>query len=117
MSEIVSLEDYQGSAGRPGGLPDVFFDRREFELILNLYFRMVAKGEWRDYAIGHDRESCAFSVFRRSADSPLYRILKTPKLARKQGAYAVLAGGRVLKRGKTLAGALDFFNRKRLQLV
>jgi hypothetical protein len=123
MSEVVSFEDYSrparpGLASRPGSSRDVFFDRREFDLLLNLYARRVASGEWRDYAIAHDAESCSFAVFRRSADMPLYRVVKVPKLARKQGAFAVLgAGGRMLKRGQTLAGALKFFARKRLALV
>lgn len=99
---------------RPALEPAVFFDRREFNLILNLYARMVGQGEWRDYAIGHDRESCSFAVFRRTADGALYRIVKTPKLARKQGAFAIVAqGGRVLRRGRDLAVMLRFFEPKR----
>jgi hypothetical protein len=123
MSEVVSFEDYHHSArsavaGRAGKVPDVFFDRRELGQILNLYAMMVGAGEWRDYAIGHDPESCCFAVFRRSADAPLFRILKMPKLAKRQGAYAVLsAGGRVLKRGKTLGAALNIFKRAKLQVV
>lgn len=99
---------------RPAVEPAVFFDRREFNLILNLYARMVGMGEWRDYAIGHDRESCSFAVFRRSADGALYRIVKTPKLARKQGAFTIIAqGGRIVRRGKDLAVMLRFFEPKR----
>lgn len=94
--------------------PPVFFDRREFHLILNLYARMVGQGEWRDYAIGHDRESCCFAVFKRSADGALYRIVKTPKLARKQGAFAIIGqGGRIMRRGRDLAVMLRFFEPKR----
>jgi hypothetical protein len=123
MSEVVSFEDYHhparpAVAGRAGRTPDVFFDRRELSQILNLYAMMVGAGEWRDYAIGHDPESCCFAVFRRTADMPLFRILKVPKLAKRQGAYAVLsAGGRVLKRGKTLAAALKIFKRAKLTVV
>ena len=123
MSEVVSLEDYSLSA-RPGVAPrprqarHVFFDRSEFNLVLSLYAHMVANGEWRDYAVGHDAEACTFSVFRRASDGALYRIVKTPKLARKQGAFAVhAAGGRILKRGSSLAGVLKVFQRKRLSLV
>lgn len=92
----------------------VFFDRREFNLILNLYARMVGQGEWRDYAIGHDRDSCSFAVFKRSADGALFRIVKTPKLARKQGAFAIIGqGGRIMRRGRDLAVMLRFFEPKR----
>ncbi len=86
----------------------VKFDRHELALILNLYGRNVAEGEWRDYAMdfGHDR--AVFCVFRRSAEQPLYRIVKDPALARKQGAFSVVAqGGLILKRGHDLAQVLQ----------
>jgi hypothetical protein len=103
----------QQSAPRP-----VFFERREFDRILNLYGRMVAAGEWRDYAINHDMERCEFAVFKRSADGPLFRIVKAPKLARKQGAYMLLSSaGRILKRGQELAQLLRYFDPPDLKLV
>src|SRR5688572_1111427 len=81
----------------------VTFDRRELDRILNLYGRMVAAGEWRDYAIDFLRDRAVFSVFRRASEVPLYRIEKNPKLARRQGAYAVVsAGGLIMRRGHEL---------------
>ena len=62
----------------------VFFDRLELNAILNVYGRLVAEGEWRDYAIDHLKEEAVFSVFRRASEFPLYRIVKQPKLARKR---------------------------------
>lgn len=85
----------------------VTFDRHELDQILRLYGRKVAEGEWRDYAIDFDRESATFSVFRRASEMPLYRIVKMPKLAAKQGAYAVIAAtGLILKRGGDLKRVL-----------
>lgn len=79
------------------------FDRRELLRILDLYGRKVAAGEWRDYAISFLKDRAVFAVFRRSSELPLYRIEKNATLARRQGAYAVVAaGGRVLKRGHDL---------------
>ena len=79
------------------------FNRQELMTILALYGRKVAAGEWRDYAIDMGREKAVFSVFRRSSEIPLFRIEKNPKLARKQGAYSVVApAGLVLKRGHEL---------------
>ena len=99
-------------------VPHTFFDRRELKLILDLYGRMVAAGEWRDYAIDDDGESVSFSVYRRSSEMPLYQIEKRPKLARKQGAYSIRsATGQILKRGQSLDTTLRFFNRKLLKLV
>ena len=78
----------------------VFFTRNELNAILNLYGRKVAAGEWRDYAIDFGREKAVFSVFRRASEVPLYRIEKNPRLARRQGAYSVVAAtGLILKRG------------------
>jgi hypothetical protein len=85
----------------------VSFNREELGAILGLYGRMVAEGEWRDYAIDFARDCATFAVFRRSSETPLYRIVKTPGLARKQGAYAVMApSGLVLKRGHDLGRVL-----------
>jgi hypothetical protein len=96
----------------------VFFDRRELDLLLRLYGRMVAAGEWRDYAIDGLKESAVFSVFRRAADQPLYRIEKRPALARRQGAWAVIGeGGQILKRGHELAQVLRVFDKGRFSVV
>jgi hypothetical protein len=79
------------------------FDRRELFRILDLYGRKVAAGEWRDYAISFLKDRAVFAVFRRTSELPLYRIEKNMALARKQGAYSVVAaGGFVLKRGHDL---------------
>lgn len=95
----------------------VAFQRIELERILRLYGRMVAAGEWRDYAIDHLEDRAVFSVYRRSAEFPLYRIVKDPALARRQGAFAVIAAdGRTLKRGHELDRVLAVFDR-RLSLV
>jgi hypothetical protein len=96
----------------------VFFDRAELDQILRLYGRMVAAGEWRDYAIDAHGEAVTFSVFRRTSEQPMYRIEKRPALARKQGAWAVIGqGGLILKRGRELAQVLKHFDRKRFSVV
>lgn len=101
---------------RDGELPTAF-TRRELDLILRLYGRMVAANEWRDYAIDHLSDRAEFSVFRRTSEVPLFRIVKTPKLAARQSAFSVVAaGGLVMKRGNDLARVLAVFD-KRLKLV
>jgi hypothetical protein len=108
----------------PGQIPGkgrhempVTFDRRELDQILRIYGRMVAAGEWRDYAIDHLSDRAVFSVFRRTSEVPLFQIAKMPKLARRQGAFAVIAaGGVILKRGHELARVLGVFDRS-LKLV
>lgn len=96
----------------------VSFDRREFSLILGLYGRMVAAGEWRDYGISCLRDMAVFSVFRRTAEFPLYRIEKRPKLRAKQGMYAVVGmDGQILRRGHDLAAVLRVLDGKFLKAV
>ena len=90
----------------------IAFDRRELSQILDIYGRKVASGEWRDYAIDTLREKAVFSVFRRASETPLYRIEKAPKLARRQGAYTVIAAtGLILKRGSDLRRVLRALDR------
>lgn len=105
-------------AGRPAAPETVAFDRRELGLILSLYGRFVAAGEWRDYGISHLRDAAVFAVFRRTAENPLYRIEKRPKLRAKRQMYAVLGeGGVVLKRGDDLAQVLRVLERKLIRSV
>ena len=76
--------------------------------ILAVYGRKVAAGEWRDYAIDLGRHTGVFSVSRRARGVPHFRIDTAPTLARKQGAYSVLApAGLILKRGPDLARVLS----------
>jgi len=123
-----------GSSGTEGGDPSgiliplsdarrrradipITFDRRELDQILRLYGRMVAANEWRDYAIDHLLDRAVFSVFRRTSETPLFSIVKDPSLARRQGAYSVVAAsGQILKRGHELARVLTVFD-KTLKLV
>ncbi len=105
------------SGNRPSG-EVVAFNRAELSAILSVYGRFVAAGEWRDYAIDHLRDRAVFSIFRRSAEHPLYRIEKQPRLAQRQGAFQVMgADGRVLKRGRDLALVLRVFEPKLLRAV
>ena len=85
----------------------VAFHRTELSVILGLYGRMVAAGEWRDYGLSFLRDAAVFSIFRRSAENPLYRVEKRPSLRLRQGQYAVIgAEGQVLRRGHDLAQVL-----------
>ncbi len=112
------LDGTQAAAGQKPAFLKVFFDRRELDAILSVYGRMVAMGEWRDYAIGSSADAAVFAVHRRASEMPLYRIEKRPKLARRQGAYAVIsATGHILKRGHDLRTVLRVFDRKRFQVV
>jgi Protein of unknown function (DUF2794) len=102
-----------------GPLPEqVFFDRRELQAILALYGRGVAAGEWRDYGIRGAAEVATFAIFRRTAETPIYRVEKRPKLRAKQGIYALVgAEGQVLRRGHDLAAVLRFLDVKAIKVI
>lgn len=99
-------------------LNQVGFDRIELTQILNLYGRMVAAGNWRDYAIDLGRDAAVFSAFRRATERPEYRIEKRPDLRTKQGMWILIGeGGAILKRGHDLGPVLAPVERKLMKLV
>ena len=104
--------------GRSTAPSTISFDRHELREIMQLYGRKVAEGEWRDYAIDFGPQRAVFSIFRRTSEMPLYRIEKDPKLAKKQGLYAVIAAtGLILKRGHELGRVIAVLDKKVIRLV
>ena len=111
----------QGTTPFPKNLPvpeQVAFDRRELAVILSLYGRMVSAGEWRDYGMSFLKDVAVFAIFRRTAEHPIYRIEKRPKLRGRQGMYSVISmEGQVLKRGHDLKTVLRVLERKLIRAV
>lgn len=109
---------HKSSFPSPSAPSQVAFDRRELSVILSLYGRMVAAGEWRDYGISCLRELAVFSVFKHAAENPLYRIEKRPKLRQRQGMYSVVGmDGQILKRGHELKTVLRVLDRQLIRAV
>ena len=106
------------TAAAPAPSGSVFFDRSELDQLLRLYGRMVGAGHWRDYAIDALKEAAVFSVFRRSSETPIYRIEKRSPHNARLGPWTVTApGGLVLRRGHDLAEVLRVFDRARFAVV
>ena len=104
----------------PGGRQpqQVGFERQELARILDLYGRMVAAGEWRDYAMDFARDFASFAAFRRAAEVPQMRLEKRPALRAKQGMWALFGEqGQVLKRGHELSGVLAPIERRLVKAV
>jgi len=96
----------------------VSFDRQELGVILSVYGRFVAAGLWRDYGISCLRERAVFSIFRRTAEHPVYRVEKVPQLRKRQGLYVLIGPeGQVLKRGADLRSVLSPLERKLLRAL
>lgn len=110
-----TVTPFPGMAARPA---QIGFERDELQRILDLYGRLVAAGECRDYAMDFTSEVAVFSAFRRAAERPMVRIEKRPSLRAKQGMWALIGeAGQVLKRGHELPGVLFPLERKLLKLV
>ena len=103
----------------PGRVPgQIGFARDELQRILDLYGRMVAAGEWRDYAMDFTRDAATFAAFRRTAEVPQMRLEKRPALRSKQGMWTLFGEhGQVLKRGHELAGVLAPVERRLVKVV
>lgn len=96
----------------------VGFTREELGRILDLYGRMVAAGEWRDYAMDFTRDAASFSAFRRTAERPQMRVEKRPALRGRQGMWTLFGEhGQVLKRGHELQGVLAPVERRLVKAV
>lgn len=103
----------------PGRIPSqIGFSREELQRILDLYGRMVAAGQWRDYAMDFSRDAASFAAFRRTAERPQARIEKRPELRNRQGMWTLFGEhGQVLKRGHELAGVLAPVERRLMKAV
>ncbi|MEM7240544.1 MAG: DUF2794 domain-containing protein [Pseudomonadota bacterium] len=102
----------------PNFAEQIHFHRTELAPIMSIYGRMVAAGEWRDYGISALKDVAIFSIFRRAAEHPIYRIEKRPKLRNAQGQYVVLGmDGQILKRGHDLKSVLRVLERKLIRVV
>jgi hypothetical protein len=116
MSNITPFP--RSHSGSPGAPTQTVFDRIELSRIMDLYGRMVSAGQWRDYAIDHNRDVAIFSAFRRAAERPEFRIEKQPSLRHRQGMWALISEtGAVLRRGQELAGILAPVERRLMKLV
>lgn len=103
----------------PGRKPlQIGFERAELQRILDLYGRMVAAGQWRDYAMDFDADCAPFAAFRRTAERPQARLEKRPAMRNRQGMWTLFGEhGQVLKRGHELPGVLAPIERRLVKAV
>ena len=58
---------------------NIFFNKTELRLILNLYAKMVSGGEWKDYGLSISKKEVSFNVYHRASEFPAYKITKNFK--------------------------------------
>ncbi len=110
MGQVLSIADFKG---RP---QVVFFDRRELSKLLDVYSRRVISGEWRDYAIDHDGRRVVFSVYRNSAEMPVFSVAKEAASRRSAACFVVRRGPRHVTRASTIDEAVVALERQ-LRLI
>ena len=68
---------------------DIFFNKNELKLILNLYAEMVSDGEWKDYGLSITKKEVSFNVYHRTSDFPVYKITKNLKPKNENEKYLI----------------------------
>ena len=68
---------------------DIFFNKAELKLILNLYAKMVSSGEWKDYGLSISKREVSFNVYHRTAEFPIYKITKNLKPKNENEKYLI----------------------------
>ena len=92
-----------------------FFEKKELEIILNLYAKMVSNGSWKDYGLSISSRQVSFSVFKNSAESAMYKISKNFSPSNRNLKYLIMdKSGKVLKNSNNLQNLLSNINWKKL---
>ncbi|MAJ23439.1 MAG: hypothetical protein CMI75_06625 [Candidatus Pelagibacter sp.] len=94
---------------------DKFFDKKELQLILNLYASMVSNGEWKDYGLNISKEEISFNIYKKSLDHPIYKITK--KLTPEKKFLVKDGNGNVIKASKDLKSLISNIRWKKFKLV
>ena len=97
---------------------DIFFNKRELKLILNLYAEMVSGGEWKDYGLGISKNEVSFNVYHRTTDFPVYKITKNLKPKNESNKYIIKnAQNKVINNSENLQNLIKKIIWKKFKLV
>ena len=94
---------------------NLFFEKEELKIILNLYAKMVSEGSWKDYGLNISAKQVGFSVFKNAAENAIYNICKNFKPNSKNLKYCITdSRGRILKNSHDLENLINKINWKKL---
>ena len=97
---------------------DIFFNKEELKLILNLYAKMVSSGDWKDYGLSISKKEISFNVYHRTSDFPVYKITKNFKPKTKNEKYIIKNGqNNIIKTSDSLELLIGKIMWKKLKLV
>ena len=97
---------------------DIFFNKTELQLILNLYAKMVSSGEWKDYGLSISKREVSFNVYHRAAEFPIYKITKNLKPKNENEKYLIKdVKNKTIKKSENLKSLIQKITWKKLKLV
>jgi len=97
---------------------DIFFNKKELKLILNLYAQMVSSGEWKDYGLSISKKEVSFNVYHRASESPAYKITKNLKPKNESEKYLIKdSQNTIINRSENLESLIKKIIWKKFKLV
>ena len=97
---------------------DIFFNKRELKLILNLYATMVSGGEWKDYGLSISKREVSFNVYHRTSEFPVYKITKNLKPKNENEKYLIKDNtNKIIKKSQNLENLIKKIIWKKFKLV
>ena len=97
---------------------DIFFNKKELKLILNLYAEMVSGGEWKDYGLSISKKEVSFNVYHRASEFPAYKITKKLKPKNENEKYLIKdTKNEIINSSENLQSLIKKIIWKKLKLV
>ena len=97
---------------------DIFFNKTELQLILNLYAKMVSGGEWKDYGLNISKKEVSFNVYHRTSEFPVYKITKNLKPKSENEKYLIKDNtNKIIKKSENLESLIKKIIWKKFKLV
>ena len=99
-------------------IKDIFFNKTELQLILNLYAKMVSNGEWKDYGLSILKREVSFNVYHRTSEFPVYKITKNLKPKSENEKYLIKDNtNKIIKKSQNLESLIKKIIWKKFKLV
>ncbi len=97
---------------------EIFFVKKELQVILNLYARMVSNGTWKDYSLSIGSKEISFNIYQRASDKPILKISKNLKPIYNNEKFLVKdKNGNVIEKSSNLNGLISNTSWNKIKLV
>ena len=97
---------------------NIFFNKNELKLILNLYAKMVSGGEWKDYGLSISKKEVSFNVYQRTSEIPAYKITKNLRPKNEGEKYLVKdSQNKIINKSENLQNLIAKIIWKKFKLV